>query len=334
MSYHLTNDSTSLWDYIPLEDKVTITFGNGEQSGAVGVGHINFVTRSGKTVRLQGVLHVPGASCQLVSVRRLTQRGAGVTFGDGSATVTDRRWGHTYLEAVAKNGLYCIDASVERTSAAAGAGGSALLATANETPELWHRRYAHLGYNNLARLVNDGLVNGIGVTAKAFKAIKHQACEPCALGKQARLSFTVSGGRRVPERKLALVHMDLCGPMPLPSLGGARYIATFLVNYTKLSVVRMLRSKRDAPAAVEDELDMLETSSGERLLAVRTDRGSEYVPQRIARHLLAQVQGRRARDVCALHPTAARRCRAPQPHAAGPRARHAHRLWAGQGALG
>ena len=59
----------------------------------------------------------------------------------------------------------------------------------------------------------------------------------------------------------------------------------------------------------------------------------ERVPQRVARQL-AHGQGRRARDVGALHPGAERRGGAPQPHAAGPRAHHAHRLWAGQGAVG
>ena len=37
--------------------------------------------------------------------------------------------------------------------------------------------------------------------------------------------------------KLDLVHMDVCGPLPESSLGGIRYVATFLDEYSQLSVV-------------------------------------------------------------------------------------------------
>lgn len=42
---------------------------------------------------------------------------------------------------------------------------------------------------------------------------------------------------------LKLVHMDICGPMPVKSNGGARFVATFTDDYSKLSVVEILKAK-------------------------------------------------------------------------------------------
>ena len=71
--------------------------------------------------------------------------------------------------------------------------------------------------------------------------------------------------------------MDVCGPMPVASLGGGRYFATFLDDFTKMSVVRIIRSKSDVAAEVQQVLAMLERQSGKLTKAVRTDGGGEYV---------------------------------------------------------
>jgi hypothetical protein len=56
-----------------------------------------------------------------------------------------------------------------------------------------------------------------------------------------------------------------------------RYVATFLDDSSRLSVVQPLGSKADVPEAVKTVLTMLETQSGCKLKNVRTDCGSEYV---------------------------------------------------------
>jgi len=54
-------------------------------------------------------------------------------------------------------------------------------------------------------------------------------------------------------------------------------MATFLDDYSKLSVVRFVEFKSDASDCVIDTLKYLETLSGKALRAVRTDRGGEYL---------------------------------------------------------
>lgn len=71
--------------------------------------------------------------------------------------------------------------------------------------------------------------------------------------------------------------MDVCGPLPVQSLGGSRYFATFLDDYSRFSVVIPVSSKADVPTVVKRTIRQLETQCGQQLQAVRTDRGSEYL---------------------------------------------------------
>ena len=151
----------------------------------------------------------------------------------------------------------------------------ALAATAAESAELWHRRFGHLGYENLARLLSGDMVTGIGVTAEAFKSAGGDICEPCVQAKQHRLPHPSSDSDS--KKPLELLHMDVCGPFAEPSLGGARYFATFRDNYTKLSVVRPLEFKSEVAAVTKEVICMLEKQSGRSVLVVRTDNGTEYV---------------------------------------------------------
>ena len=84
--------------------------------------------------------------------------------------------------------------------------------TAAKQPELWHRRFGHLGYDNLFKLKNKHMVEGISVPAAAFKEQQQRKpfCEECTMAKQHRLPFLDSGSSS--SSLLELVHMHVCGP--------------------------------------------------------------------------------------------------------------------------
>jgi hypothetical protein len=123
-------------------------------------------------------------------------------------------------------------------------------------------------------------VEGLSVTADEFKAAKAAVCETCMMAKQHRQPFPDSERERT--KPLQLVHMDLCGPLQETSIGGSKYLATFLDDYSKLSVVRPISHKSDTAGVIQEVLEMLETQSGERVQVVRTDNGTEYVNSTVA----------------------------------------------------
>jgi len=71
--------------------------------------------------------------------------------------------------------------------------------------------------------------------------------------------------------------MDVCGHMQEPSLGGSKYVATFLDDFSRLSVVVPVPSKAEVIPTVKKIINMLETQSGQKLRKVCTDRGGEYL---------------------------------------------------------
>jgi hypothetical protein len=133
----------------------------------------------------------------------------------------------------------------------------------------------HAGFENLAKMQQGGLIDEVKVSAEAFRAEKPSVrCEPCIMGKQTRQPVPTSESKST--EPLQLVHMDLCGPMPEPSLGGHRYVATILDDCSKLSVVIPLQKKKQVAAVVQEYLNQLELQSGKKVKAVRTARGGEY----------------------------------------------------------
>ena len=121
------------------------------------------------------------------------------------------------------------------------------------------------------------MVDGIATPAQNFKAQQEQKplCEACTLGKQHRLPFPKSDSKS--SRPLELVHMEVCGPFQVTSEGNAKYLATFTDDFSRLSEVLPLQQKSAVAQAVRTTMARWETQTGNRLKAVRTDRGTEYV---------------------------------------------------------
>ena len=46
-------------------------------------------------------------------------------------------------------------------------------------------------------------------------------------------------------RKLQRVHRDVCGPMPVDSIGGKRYFVTFIDDYTRYCKVYFMKNKSE-----------------------------------------------------------------------------------------
>jgi hypothetical protein len=144
-----------------------------------------------------------------------------------------------------------------------------------ETAELWHQRFGHLGYANMAEMVKHNMTTGINISAKEFEEAGKQVCAPCVQAKHHKSAFPTSTS--ITTQPMQLVHMDVCGPLSVDSIGGKKYIATFLDNYSGLSVAVPVARKSEVPGVVRSTLSLLENLSGCHLRSVRTDRGSEYL---------------------------------------------------------
>ena len=263
---------------------IAITFGNGQRVKAERVGDV-LLYLGEVEIKLCDVLYIPYAAANLFSIRSATKHGASFSFDGNGCTIeyNGTRVGAATLGVDGTYKLYNQHGTVQAT---------ALAALVDDQAQLWHRRFAHLGYDNMTKLVEENMVNGINVSPEAFKEQKTIICEPCIMAKHPKSPFPTSdkaadGEAAEPEvnQLLQLVHMDVFGPMPEPSLGGSKYGATFLDDHSKLSIVRPITFKSEVPKTVREVIQLLETQSGQQCRAIRTDNGSEYLNAELSDYL-------------------------------------------------
>ena len=100
-------------------------------------------------------------------------------------------------------------------------------------------------------------------------------CEHCMYGKQTRQLRNISFEKE--RQPLELVHSDVCGPMPMRSLGGSRYFVTFIDDATLKVWVYTIKSKDQTFACFQQFLSSVENQSGRKVKALRSDNGGEYI---------------------------------------------------------
>lgn len=260
-----------LHDLRPPEREKIITYGDGSEYKVEAVGDVYLKRSFSPDIKLviEDVCYVPGNAYNLLLVSKAIDKGITFDFGPHVCLVSK---GDTFLMGAPKrDGLYKIlSPPVEAPPQ-----GYSLLSKNKTDAMTWHQRFGHLGYSNLKRLVSQDMVKGLDLTAEDITKAAGVVCDTCQRAKQTRHPFEEAETKT--SDVLELVHMDLCGPMPEESLGGHKYVATFLDDYSGLSAVVLLKKKSDVIKVIQDMFAAFETQTGKKIKAVRTDNGGEYI---------------------------------------------------------
>ena len=100
--------------------------------------------------------------------------------------------------------------------------------------------------------------------------------EPCLEGKHQRRKFPTDGGKQSGEL-LGLIHSDVCGKMNAKSLSGGEYFQTFIDDKSRYVWVYILKHKDDVFPCFLEWKALVERSTNQKLKALRTDNGGEYM---------------------------------------------------------
>ncbi|OWY90659.1 Rve-domain-containing hypothetical protein [Phytophthora megakarya] len=133
----------------------------------------------------------------------------------------------------------------------------------------------HCNENALAK--TQLATTGIPTVERGVKTL----CGGCMKGKQTVAVFperSLSKSSRV----LQLVHTDVMGPMRTLSKGGARYVLSFVDDYSRYVVAYFLKNKSEVVAKLSEFKAFYENQWGERLKCLRSDNGTEYVNKKVA----------------------------------------------------
>ncbi|KAL8112746.1 hypothetical protein AgCh_020161 [Apium graveolens] len=178
--------------------------------------------------------------------------------------VIDKKSGHNIANVhMTQNRLFPINVSNDVL-------GNAMIANLKNESELWYLRYEHLNARSLKLLSKKQMVVGLP------KIGELKFCEGCVYKKQSKASFP--GGKSWRASKcLELVHTDLCGPMKIESLGGSRYFLLVTDDFSRMSWVYFLKFKSEAFENFKKFKAFVEKQSGRDIIALRTDRGGEFM---------------------------------------------------------
>jgi hypothetical protein len=161
---------------------------------------------------------VPKLQSNLLSVSKIVEGGLNVQFGALGCSIKTQN-GETQAIASRDGNLYRLRCKTVHWS------GSAQVATSSKDGlVLWHQRMGHLNVQSLKTLLS--LVSGLDLPKSHGDSLPIE-CEGCILRKQHKHSFPEDGATRA-TKVLEIVHSDVCGPMRNMSLGGARYVLTFI----------------------------------------------------------------------------------------------------------
>lgn len=148
---------------------------------------------------------------------------------------------------------------------------SLVLTHADYSSRFLHDKFGHINYRYMQQLSKNEMVEGLPNVN-----FSKEVCEGCVLGKHHREKFDTGKTHRA-SSPLDLIHSDLVGPFPHPSINKARYVLTFIDDFSRYTWVYLLRVKSEVFAHFEDFKALVETQSERNIKSLCTDNGGEYV---------------------------------------------------------
>ena len=136
--------------------------------------------------------------------------------------------------------------------------------------ELWHQCFGHISKNALRQAPFH-----VTCLPTANAPVNTSPYKGCILGKMHDRSYSASGKRAT--RPLGLVHTDLVGPMPTESHTCARYVLTFIDDFSGYVLVAFIRSKDATSQHFQAMVSWAETFTGHSLTSVCSDCGGEFM---------------------------------------------------------
>ena len=281
-SAHLCNTAAWFTDLHPCPSK-TITVANKStlhchQQGTIHV-RIN-AGNSWKNAVFTNVLYVPDLGVNLLSVQAMTKAGLHLHFTEHGCVIRNKKR-QVIGYAKAEQNLYHLTVTPVKPIHAHSVQTSDSEAnpiTATSDWQLIHARMGHLNASSVKMLFDRNMVLGLTRPVSGSED-QLQQCNGCLEGKAHRQAIPKAATHRATD-PLQVVHTDLCGPLPEPSMGSeARYFITFIDDFSRHTSVFLLPTKDAAINAFRKYKAWAENYTGFTIKTLRSDGGGEYISE-------------------------------------------------------
>ena len=255
-------------------DKYRITFGDGQQTIAAGVGEVDIVTRNQKgeevVIELKEVLYLPDSFGNIFSSQHYIgpeyKRTGNAYYGgpDGTYIRQNNNWIKLHEKGTSAflvpDGPQC----------------EGYLWQAQNTDKshisYWHEVLGHADKRVIMRMAKEGKVTGM---PRELKGASEFFCPICTTCKSTRKSVK-SNKRTKATRAFQVVSSDLMEVNVRSLMGRYKYAVIYVDHYTRNKYVYGITKKSDTWGTLEQFLREVVGPSGYSIETLMTDGGGEY----------------------------------------------------------
>ncbi|KAE8657593.1 ABC transporter B family member 6 [Hibiscus syriacus] len=245
------------------------------------LGHLSTPPHAKKSWRIMSVVilgrsevrHIHGLKRNLISMGQLDGEGYSTTFSGCEWKITKRS---LVIARGKKTGTLYVTSNLENIITAVESDGKS---------NLWHQRLDYMSEKWMKMLLSKGKLSDL-------KNVDVGLCEDCIFGKQQKVSFAKIG-KTLKAKKLELVHTDVWGLSPVPSLAGSLYYVTFINDSMRNVWVYFLKKKSEVFDTFRKWKAMVENETGLKVKRLRSDNGGEYRNKRMNRTLNERARSMR-----------------------------------------
>ncbi|KAH9726925.1 hypothetical protein KPL70_008466 [Citrus sinensis] len=147
------------------------------------------------------------------------------------------------------------------------------------TADLWHMRLGHVNYSKLSVMVKKSMLKGL----PQLDVRTNTVCAGCQYGKAHQLPYEESKFKA--KKPLELIHSDVFGPVKQPSIGGMRYMVTFIDDFSRYVWAFFMKEKSEAFSKFKEFKEIVEGEVEQKIRCLRTDNGGEYSSGEFSQYL-------------------------------------------------
>ncbi|KAL4352591.1 hypothetical protein GQ457_06G020380 [Hibiscus cannabinus] len=278
-SNHMTGDKEKLLNMSEYKGSRVVVTANNSKLPIAHVGNTVVSPQNNDTeMPLQNVYHVPGMKKNLLSVAQLTSAGHIVIFGPQDVKVYNNLEikDEPLMKGRRLESIYVMSAEaayVDKTRR-------------NETSDLWHMRLSHVSYSKLDVMMKKSMLKGLPKLEVRTDTI----CAGCQYGKAHQLPYEESKYRA--NEPLELIHSDVFGPVKQTSIGGMKYMVTFIDDFSRYVWIYFMKEKSETLSKFKEFKKVAKAEVGKKICWLHTDNGGEYTSDEFT-NFLQEYQIRR-----------------------------------------
>ena len=264
----------------------SVTIADGHQLSVQGIGSIRVQSLiNGRITQeiLENVLYVPLLSKNLVSISQLMDLNIAVVFLNNTCKmISQAGQGRLIFTGQREKLLWRLNIMITPPSSSLNVAitvdSGSVTSKADHILQRWHMRLGHANSATIKQMAQNQAARGLSIPSSA----KLPFCIVCVKGKQHRASFPVNAKRHRAKLPGEFFHLDISGPLPVPSLGGHIYFVTFKDDHSGYRFLYLMKRKNEVYDNIQRLYQTMKYETGHRICKFRSDNGKEYKNGRVA----------------------------------------------------